>query len=200
MSLLLIDNYDSFAYNLAQYLGELGAQIEVFRNDALSLAQIEALQPDQIVISPGPGRPQDAGISLDVVRRFSGRIPMLGVCLGNQVIAEAFGGTIVHAPSLMHGKISQVHHQGESVLEGIESPFEATRYHSLAVRREDLPACLKVTAWTQEQVIMGLRHREFEVHGLQFHPESILTRHGKAILKRFLCLKKPSAKPRRAAV
>ena len=200
MSLLLIDNYDSFTYNLAQYLGELGAKIDVFRNDAVDPEQIDALGPQHIVISPGPGRPQDAGISLQVVRRFAGRIPILGVCLGQQVIAEAFGAAIVHAPRLMHGKTSMVHHQGASILNEIESPFEATRYHSLVVRGEGFPDCLQVTAWTEDGVIMGLRHREFEVHGVQFHPESILTPTGKTILERFLCLKKPSGKPRTAAV
>ncbi len=200
MSLLLIDNYDSFTYNLAQYLGELGAGVDVFRNDALDLDQIEALAPQHIVISPGPGRPRDAGISLGVVRRFADRIPLLGVCLGQQVIAEAFGGVIVHAPQLMHGKTSMVHHEGESILSGVESPFEATRYHSLVVRAEDVPDCLQVTAWTEDGTIMGLRHREFEVHAVQFHPESILTPGGKTILERFLCLKKPSGKSAKAVI
>ncbi|HSR52582.1 MAG TPA: aminodeoxychorismate/anthranilate synthase component II [Acidobacteriota bacterium] len=183
----MIDNYDSFTYNLVQYLGELGARPQVFRNDALSLEEVERLDPGRIVISPGPGRPGDAGISLQVVERFSGRIPILGVCLGHQVIGEAFGGRIVHAPELKHGKTSMVHHNGATLFRGLDNPFEATRYHSLAVERESLPRCLEVTAWTQDGTIMGLRHREHHTEGVQFHPESIMTRAGMALLERFLC-------------
>ncbi|HSR66380.1 MAG TPA: aminodeoxychorismate/anthranilate synthase component II [Acidobacteriota bacterium] len=186
-SLLVIDNYDSFTFNLVQYLGQLGARPQVYRNDALSLEEVEAMRPDRIVISPGPGRPQQAGISLQVVERFSGRIPILGVCLGHQVIGQAFGGRIVHAPELKHGKTSMVHHQGGGLFRGLDNPFEATRYHSLVVERDSLPSCLQVTAWTEDGTIMGLRHRDHDTEGVQFHPESIMTRAGMALLERFLC-------------
>lgn len=184
--LVLIDNYDSFTYNLYQYLSELGAEVEVYRNDKISLDDIERLQPERIVVSPGPGNPDDAGISLDAIRRFGPRIPLLGVCLGHQCIGQAFGGTVVHAPTLMHGKSSLVHHGGRSVLRGLPSPFEAIRYHSLAVDRGTLPGSLEVTAQTSEGVIMGLCHREYPIHGVQFHPESIRTLVGKDLLRNFL--------------
>ncbi|RMD79590.1 MAG: aminodeoxychorismate/anthranilate synthase component II [Gammaproteobacteria bacterium] len=189
--IVVIDNYDSFTYNLVQYLGELGAEVQVHRNDALSVAELEALAPAGLVISPGPCTPDEAGISVEAVRRLAGRLPILGVCLGHQSIAQAFGGRIVHAREVMHGKTSPIHHRGEGVFRGLPSPFEATRYHSLVVEREGLPACLEVTAWTEApgggvDEIMGLRHREHPVEGVQFHPESILTRHGHRLLANFL--------------
>jgi anthranilate synthase component II len=186
--LLLIDNYDSFTYNLAQYLGEQGAELTVRRNDQITPDEIEAMAPERIVISPGPCTPNEAGISLDVVRRFGSRIPMLGVCLGHQSIGQAYGGRVVRAPQPMHGKVSGVRHTGVGIFADVESPFEATRYHSLMVAREGLPDCLEVTAWTddEQQLIMGLRHREHPVQGLQFHPESILTGVGKRLLRTFL--------------
>ena len=183
----IIDNYDSFTYNLVQYLGELGAGMEVRRNDKVTVEEIEALSPERIVISPGPCTPKEAGISVETVKHFAGKLPILGVCLGHESIAEAFGGKIVKAKKLMHGKTSMVSHDGRGVFAGIENPFEATRYHSLAVERESLPECLEVTAWTEDDdEIMGLRHREHPVIGIQFHPESILTVAGKALLKNFL--------------
>jgi anthranilate synthase/phosphoribosyltransferase len=183
--ILLIDNYDSFTYNLAQYLGELGAQVQVFRNDAIALEEIDAMTPTHIVISPGPGTPEDAGISLAVVERFAPILPILGVCLGHQVIGQAFGGKVVRAPRLMHGKVSRVYHDGKGLFSGVPSPFDATRYHSLIVA-EPLPDCLEINARTTEGEVMGLRHRQYPTIGLQFHPESILTEHGHQLLKAFL--------------
>ena len=183
---LVVDNYDSFVYNLVQYLGELGAEPLVYRNDALSVDDAEALEPDAVLVSPGPGRPEDAGISSGLIGRLAGRAPVLGVCLGHQCIGEVFGGRVVRAPSLMHGKTSMVHHRGQGVLAGLPSPFEATRYHSLVVEAESLPAELELTAWTDDGVVMGVRHRELEVEGVQFHPESILTGVGHDLLGNFL--------------
>ena len=188
MSILVVDNYDSFTYNLVQYLGELGCDIQVHRNDAVSLVEISSMKPDFIVISPGPGLPSNAGISVSLVQEFAGRIPILGVCLGHQAIGEAFGAEVVRAPQLMHGKTSMIHHDNDSVLSNLPNPFEATRYHSLIVRREDLPDCLLVNAWTEDGVIMGLRHREYDLFGVQFHPESVMTREGMKILENFLQL------------
>ncbi|RMH61141.1 MAG: aminodeoxychorismate/anthranilate synthase component II [Zetaproteobacteria bacterium] len=185
--ILVIDNYDSFTFNLVQYLGELGETPRVFRNDKITLDDIAAMQPDHILISPGPCTPHEAGISLDVVRRFSGQIPILGVCLGHQSIAQAFGGEVVRADRLMHGKTSPIHHDGQGVFAGLPSPFTATRYHSLIVA-EPLPDCLVRTAWTAEGELMGLRHRTHPTFGVQFHPESILTEHGHAMLKNFLAI------------
>ncbi len=184
--LLIIDNYDSFTYNLVQYLGELGQEIRVFRNDKIAVGEIAALRPERIVISPGPCTPNEAGVSLDVIRAFSGRIPILGVCLGHQAIGQVFGGEVVRADRLMHGKTSLIHHDGRTIFRGLPDPFEATRYHSLIVRRETLPACLEVSAWTVEGEVMGLRHKDHLVEGVQFHPESILTRVGKDVLRNFL--------------
>jgi anthranilate synthase/aminodeoxychorismate synthase-like glutamine amidotransferase len=184
--LLLIDNYDSFTYNLYQYLCELGAEVHVVRNDQVGVEEIEALGPERIVISPGPGTPKDAGISVEVVRHFAGRLPVLGVCLGHQCVGEAFGGVVEGAGEIMHGKLSAIHHDGRGVLRGVSDPFEAIRYHSLAVRREGLPERLEVSAWTERGVIMGLRHREHLVEGVQFHPESIMTGVGKDVLRNFL--------------
>ncbi len=184
--LLMIDNYDSFTYNLVQYLGELGEEIEVFRNDKISIGEIEKLNPEVLVISPGPGTPQDAGISLEVIQHFTGKIPILGVCLGHQCIGESFGGRIVSAPTLMHGKTSLIHHTGEVLYKDIPNPFEATRYHSLIIDRDSLPECLEINAWTAEQEIMGVRHKEEPLFGVQFHPESILTKEGKVLLNNFL--------------
>ena len=188
--LLMIDNYDSFTYNLVQYLGELGEDIRVFRNDKISLKEIEGISPQRIVISPGPCSPKEAGVSIDVIRHFAGTIPILGVCLGHQSIGAAFGGEIVRAPRLMHGKTSLIHHDGKTVFQGLPSPFEATRYHSLVIRRESLPACLEITAWTDTEEIMGVRHRDYLVEGVQFHPESILTTVGKELLRNFISLKR----------
>ena len=184
--ILVIDNYDSFTYNLVQYFGELGAELLVKRNDEISLADIEKLAPEKIVVSPGPCTPSDAGISCDVIRHFGGKTPIFGVCLGHQSIGQVYGGDVIRAPRLMHGKTSPILHTGENVFTGLPSPFEATRYHSLIVKRETLPACLKITAETAEGEIMGLAHRELPVYGVQFHPESILTQHGKQMLKNFL--------------
>jgi anthranilate synthase/aminodeoxychorismate synthase-like glutamine amidotransferase len=186
--LLMIDNYDSFTYNLVQYLGELGQEVRVFRNDKITLKEIEALGPERIVISPGPCTPKEAGISIEVVRHFTGRVPILGVCLGHQSIGAAFGGKIVQAPRLMHGKTSMIYHDGRTIFEGLPNPFEATRYHSLVIQRQSLPECLQVSAWTKEGEIMGVRHKEHPVEGVQFHPESILTRVGKDLLRNFLKL------------
>ncbi len=186
--LLMIDNYDSFTYNLVQYFGELGEELNVYRNDKITLDEIERLRPEGIVISPGPCTPKEAGISVDAIKRFAGKIPILGVCLGHQSIGEAFGGDVVRAARLMHGKTSMLHHDGRSIFKGIPNPFEATRYHSLIVKRETLPDCLEVSAWTDQGEIMALRHREFFVEGVQFHPESILTAPGKDILRNFLRL------------
>ena len=184
--ILVLDNYDSFTYNLVQYLGELGAELEVYRNDKISSEGIAALEPAKIVISPGPCTPNEAGISLEVVRLFASKVPVLGVCLGHQTIGQAFGGVVKRAPYIMHGKTSEIRHDGRGVYSGIPDPFTATRYHSLIVERETLPDCLEVTAETEDGIIMGLRHREFEVEGMQFHPESILTGQGKALLQNFL--------------
>jgi anthranilate synthase component II len=186
MRVLLIDNYDSFTYNLFQYLSELGAAVEVRRNDALSVADAAALQPDRIVVSPGPCTPAEAGISVEIIRELGARIPTLGVCLGHQAIGAAFGGAVVRAPQIMHGKLSAIHHEGKGVFAGLPTPFTATRYHSLIVRRDDLPAELEVTAWSEDGLIMGLRHRELPIEGVQFHPESIMTDSGKNLLKTFL--------------
>ena len=189
---LVVDNYDSFVYNLVQYLGELGAEPLVYRNDALSVDDAEALEPDAVLVSPGPGRPEDAGISSGLIGRLAGRAPVLGVCLGHQCIGEVFGGRVVPAPSLMHGKTSMVHHRGQGVLAGLPSPFEATRYHSLVVEAESLPAELELTAWTDDGVVMAVRHRELEVEGVQFHPESILTGVGHDLLGNFLARAVPA--------
>jgi len=189
--LLMIDNYDSFTYNLVQYLGELGAEVRVARNDALDLEAIERLAPSHIVISPGPGTPDDAGISLAVIERFKERVPLLGVCLGHQCIGQAFGGRIVHAASIMHGKVSAIHHAGTGLFSSLPDPFTATRYHSLVIEAASLPDCLQVSAWTcagdgSRAEIMGVRHVEHRLCGVQFHPESILTEHGHALLRNFL--------------
>ena len=189
--LLIIDNYDSFTYNLVQYFGELNARMKVFRNDAITIPQIKKLNPSRIVISPGPGRPEDAGISVEIIRELGGKIPILGVCLGHQGIGYAFGGKIVQAKRLMHGKTSLIEHDRKELFKNIENPFEATRYHSLVIEKKSLPKCLEVTAWTKDKdkEIMGVRHKEFPVWGVQFHPESILTQAGKQILKNFLSIK-----------
>ncbi len=186
--LLMIDNYDSFTYNLVQYFGELGEEIEVFRNDKVSLSEIEKLNPEILVISPGPGTPKDAGISLDLINHFTGKLPILGVCLGHQCIGESFGGNIVPAPRLMHGKTSLIHHDGKDIFKELPNPLEATRYHSLIIEKETLPDCLEINAWTEEQEIMGVKHKECLVWGVQFHPESILTTSGKKLLNNFLKL------------
>ncbi len=184
--ILMIDNYDSFTYNLVQYLGELGADIQVVRNDKIGIAGIEKLNPEKIVISPGPCTPSKAGISKEVAKHFAGKIPLLGVCLGHQSVVEAFGGEIVKAKKLMHGKTSMIHHDGKTIFKDLPNPFEATRYHSLVVKRENLPDCFEISAETQEKEIMGVRHKEYNLEGIQFHPESILTVHGKDLLKNFL--------------
>jgi anthranilate synthase component II len=189
--LLMIDNYDSFTYNLVQYLGELGADVRVFRNDRIGLAEITALGPEHIVISPGPCTPNEAGISVHVIEHFSGKVPILGVCLGHQAIGQAFGGRIVHAGAVMHGKTSPIHHRGAGVFHGLADPFQATRYHSLVIDREGFPDCLEITAWTETpqgeiDEIMGVRHRHLRVAGVQFHPESIMTEHGHVLLRNFL--------------
>jgi len=184
--LLMIDNYDSFTYNLVQYFGELGASVKVLRNDEVGVAEIERLDPECIVISPGPCSPSEAGVSLEAITHFAGKKPILGVCLGHQAIGQAFGGKVVHAQTLMHGKTSPIEHAGLGVFSGLPNPFTATRYHSLAVERSSLPDCLEITAWTADGEIMGLRHRTLAVEGVQFHPESILTEHGHAMLRNFL--------------
>jgi len=184
--LLMIDNYDSFTYNLVQYLGELGEEVRVFRNDAITLDQVRALAPDYIVVSPGPCTPNQAGISVPLIRELAGRIPILGVCLGHQSIGQAFGGRIVHAKSVMHGKTSAIRHADTGVFAGLPNPLTATRYHSLVIERETLPACLEITAWTDDGELMGVRHRELAVEGVQFHPESILTERGHDLLRNFL--------------
>ncbi len=186
--ILMIDNYDSFTYNLVQYLGELKANLRVFRNDALSIAAIKRMRPSRIVISPGPGRPEQAGISVDLIKEFSGKIPVLGVCLGHQAIGYAYGGKIVPAKQLMHGKTSPIYHDRGDLFKSIDNPFEATRYHSLVIERKTLPSCLKITAWTKDQEIMGVRHKTYPLWGVQFHPESILTKPGKDLLRNFLRL------------
>ena len=184
--LVMIDNYDSFTYNLVQYLGELEQDVVVFRNDEVSLDEIAALDPAHIVISPGPCTPSEAGVSVPLIHRFAGEVPILGVCLGHQSIGQAFGGRIVHAKRVMHGKISLIHHRGEGVFQGLSDAFEATRYHSLVIERESLPDALTVTAWTDDGEIMGVRHKSFPVHGVQFHPESILSQFGHDLLSNFL--------------
>jgi anthranilate synthase component 2 len=187
--LLMIDNYDSFTYNLVQYLGELGQDVKVVRNDEISLEEIETLGPQRIVISPGPCTPNEAGVSLSLIGRFAGRIPILGVCLGHQAIGQAFGGKVIHAKTLMHGKVSRINHTGAGVFKGLPSPYNATRYHSLAIERATCPKDLEVTAWTDDGEIMGVRHRALAVEGVQFHPESILTEHGHKLLGNFLQMK-----------
>jgi anthranilate synthase component 2 len=184
--LLMIDNYDSFTYNIVQYFGELGEDVRTVRNDEISLEQIAAMNPDRICISPGPKSPKDAGVSVEVLREFKGKLPILGVCLGHQAIGEAFGGNIIRAKQVMHGKTSKIAHTGEGVFKGLPSPFTVIRYHSLAIERASLPSCLEVTAWTDDGEIMGVRHKEFDIEGVQFHPESILSEHGHAMLKNFL--------------
>jgi anthranilate synthase component II len=184
--LLMIDNYDSFTYNIVQYFGELGEDVRTYRNDEITIAQIEELNPKRICISPGPKSPKDAGISVDVLKHFKGKLPILGVCLGHQAIGEAFGGNIVRAKQVMHGKTSLIAHTGEGVFKDIPSPFTVIRYHSLAIERASLPACLEVTAWTDDGEIMGVRHKEYDIEGVQFHPESILSEHGHKMLKNFL--------------
>ncbi|CAI8787000.1 anthranilate synthase component II [Methylocaldum szegediense] len=188
---LMIDNYDSFTYNLVQYLAELGAEVEVVRNDQIDVEEIEDFAPDKIVISPGPCTPKEAGISVDTIRRYAGKYPILGVCLGHQSIGYAFGGKIVHAKSIMHGKCSMVHHRNQGVFRGLNNPFQATRYHSLVIEQETLPDCLEVTAWTEDrdgkiEEIMGVRHKQLAIEGVQFHPESILTEQGHDLLRNFL--------------
>ena len=184
--LLVIDNYDSFTYNLVQYFGELGADPQVKRNDAITPDEVEKMKPQKIVISPGPGRPGEAGISMEVIRKFGGKVPILGVCLGHQCMGEVYGGKVVRAGRLMHGKTSPIQHDGKGVFQGLPNPFEATRYHSLIVEKNSVPSCLEVCAETAEGEIMGLRHREYPVHGVQFHPESILSKEGKDLLANFL--------------
>jgi anthranilate synthase component 2 len=184
--LLMIDNYDSFTYNIVQYFGELGEDVHTVRNDEITLEQIAELNPDRICVSPGPKSPKDAGVSVDVLREFAGKKPILGVCLGHQAIGEAFGGKIIRAKQVMHGKTSKIAHTGEGVFRGLPSPFTVIRYHSLAIERASLPSCLEVTAWTDDGEIMGVRHKEFDIEGVQFHPESILSEHGHAMLKNFL--------------
>jgi len=189
--LLMIDNYDSFTYNVVQYLGELGAEVVVVRNDEIAVTDIAAMAPEKIVISPGPCTPNEAGISMEVIREYAGRVPLLGICLGHQSLGQVFGGRVVRARQVMHGKTSPIYHRSEGVFAGLSQPFEATRYHSLVVERDSLPDCLEVTAWTQNEAgevdeIMGLRHRELAVEGVQFHPESILTAHGHDLLRNFL--------------
>jgi anthranilate synthase/aminodeoxychorismate synthase-like glutamine amidotransferase len=186
--ILMIDNYDSFTYNLVQYLGELGAEVKVFRNDKITVSRIKKLKPKKIVISPGPGRPEDAGVSCDVIRNFAGKIPILGVCLGHQCLGFVFGARIVGAKKLMHGKVSSIYHNKKTIFKGLPNPFEATRYHSLLVEKKSLPECLEITAWTKGAEIMGLKHRVYPLWGVQFHPESILTKAGKDILRNFLKL------------
>lgn len=184
--LLVIDNYDSFTYNLVQYFGELGADPKVQRNDAVTVDEVEKIKPSKIVISPGPGRPEDAGISMELIRRWGPRVPILGVCLGHQCLGEVYGGKVVRADRLMHGKTSPIGHDGKGVFLGLPNPFEATRYHSLIVEKKSVPSCLEISAETAEGEIMGLRHREYPVHGVQFHPESILSKEGKDLLANFL--------------
>jgi anthranilate synthase/aminodeoxychorismate synthase-like glutamine amidotransferase len=188
--LLMIDNYDSFTYNLVQYFGELGEDIRVFRNDKITVREIDEMKPSRIVISPGPCTPNEAGISIETIRHFGGKIPILGVCLGHQSIGAAFGGEIIRAPYLMHGKTSLIHHDGKTLFKGLINPFEATRYHSLVIRRETLPDCLEISAWTEAEgvtgIIMGVRHKQFLIEGVQFHPESILTTVGKDLLRNFI--------------
>ena len=184
--LLMIDNYDSFTYNIVQYFGELGEEVRTVSNDEITLEQIAAINPDRICISPGPKAPKDAGISLDILREFKGKLPILGVCLGHQAIGEAFGGKVIRAKQVMHGKTSSIAHIGEGVFTDLPSPFTVIRYHSLAIERSSLPSCLEVTAWTDDGEIMGVRHKDYDIEGVQFHPESILSEHGHALFKNFL--------------
>lgn len=189
--ILMIDNYDSFTYNIVQYLGELGADVRVFRNDEIGIADIESLAPEKIVVSPGPCTPNEAGVSLEVISTFAGRIPLLGICLGHQAIGQAFGGKVIRAGQVMHGKLSAIYHSDSGVFRGLPSPFTATRYHSLVIEQASLPACLEVTAWTRNEAgnmeeIMGVRHKALDVEGVQFHPESILSEHGHQLLQNFL--------------
>ncbi|MDD5495732.1 MAG: aminodeoxychorismate/anthranilate synthase component II [Candidatus Omnitrophica bacterium] len=186
--ILVIDNYDSFTYNLVQYLGELGAKLAVYRNNKITLGQINKMGPEKIVISPGPGEPKDAGVSKEVILNFGKVIPILGVCLGHQAIGEAFGGKIIGAKSLMHGKTSLIYHDGKAIFKGMPNPFEATRYHSLIIERATFPKCLRITAHTKDKEVMGLQHKDYPIYGVQFHPESILTAEGKKLLKNFLDL------------
>lgn len=192
--IVMIDNYDSFTYNLVQYLGELGEELRVFRNDKVTLQELRELKPDYIMISPGPCTPDDAGISLEVIREFAGEIPIFGVCLGHQAIGQVFGGRVIRAEKLMHGKTSPVHHDQKTIFEGLPTPYEATRYHSLIVEKATLPDCLEISAWTAEGEIMALRHKEWPVEGVQFHPESIITEHGKQLLKNFIATYAQSAR------
>ena len=184
--LLMIDNYDSFTYNLVQYFGELGQDVQVYRNDEIDLATVAALKPRHIVISPGPCTPNEAGISLALINEFKGKIPLLGVCLGHQSIGQAFGGNIIKAKTLMHGKTSLIHHQNDGVFKGLPNPYTATRYHSLVIEKESLPACLEITAWTEDGEIMGVRHQTLAIEGVQFHPESVLTEYGHELLDNFI--------------
>ena len=189
--LIMIDNYDSFTYNLVQYLGELGAEVKVFRNDGVTVDELKAMKPERIMISPGPCTPNEAGISMDVIRSFAGEVPILGVCLGHQSIGQVYGGDIVHAREIMHGKTSLVHHNGKYVFKGLSNPYTATRYHSLVIDKNTIPDCLEITAWTETEdgemdEIMGVKHKQLDVEGVQFHPESILTEHGHGLLKNFL--------------
>ncbi len=191
--LLMIDNYDSFTYNVVQYLGELGADVQVYRNDKITVDEIKKLSPERIVISPGPCTPNEAGVSIETIKAFAGKLPLLGICLGHQSIGQAFGGKIVHANKIMHGKTSMIYHSDEGIFKGLASPYEATRYHSLVIEKASLPDCLEVTAWTKTESgeideIMGVRHKEYAIEGVQFHPESILTEHGHDLLKNFLQL------------
>ena len=192
--LLMIDNYDSFTYNVVQYLGELKADVQVYRNDEISIKQIEALNPERIVVSPGPCTPNEAGVSMEVIKTFAGKLPILGICLGHQSIGQVFGGDVVRARKVMHGKVSLMHHNNKGVFKGLTNPFEATRYHSLVIDKNTLPDCLEMTAWTQLEdgsvdEIMGVRHKELDIEGVQFHPESILTQHGHDLLANFLAVK-----------
>ena len=184
--LLMIDNYDSFTYNLVQYFGELGEEVKVVRNDEMTVDQVASLRAERIVLSPGPCSPNEAGVCLPLLDKLKGKVPILGVCLGHQAIGQAFGGKVIHAKTLMHGKVSRIHHEGRGVFRGLPTPYEATRYHSLAIERETCPADLEVTAWTEDGEIMGVRHRTLPVEGVQFHPESILTQHGHDLLRNFL--------------
>jgi len=186
--LVVIDNYDSFTYNLVQYFGELNTELKVFRNDAITIDQLSELNPTHICISPGPGTPDEAGISCDVIAEFGPKIPLFGVCLGHQSIGQVFGGKVIRAPRLMHGKTSLMYHEGASVFKGIDNPMEATRYHSLIVEKESLPDCLEITSWTDQDEIMGLKHKDYPIHGVQFHPESILTKQGKELVHNFLTM------------
>jgi anthranilate synthase component II len=194
--ILMIDNYDSFTYNLVHYLGELGERVLVFRNDKITLEEVGKLNPDVVVVSPGPCTPKEAGISVDLIKEFAGRVPILGVCLGHQSIGYAFGGNIVRAQRLLHGKTSHIYHDCRGIYEGVPNPFEATRYHSLLIEKESLPDKLEVTAWTDEGEIMGVRHKEYLIVGVQFHPESILTKHGKDLLRNFMKITKNDQRPK----